>query len=499
MYIGFMRNFAKPPYMAKLTAMICKYHGLELIYIRPKDVDMENNRVRGKVYIRSKWIPVETDLPHFIDISPYCFKHKELMSYLRKNTILSDSGLNRLGKEKLQQYLSDDEKFSHIVIPTLRVKDIDDVEEFIGKYSKIVLKPLKGERGKDIYSVEKNQENFVVSHYTKEKTFSREEFIEFFEENIKSRRYIAQKFVNSRTIKGDPFDCRIHVEKNIEGKWVIAKKFIRIGIGQKIISNVNQGGGISDPEPFLKANFGDKWKEIDQKLNELGTSLPYKIEELRNTKLMTLGMDIGIDKDGSLFIFETNSAPTTKPLRSEAAMYRVEYYLYCLNKYTNLFDDHPKLFAKQYIVSGKVQNVGYRNWIKQEATKDNLNGFVQNLPNGNVEVVVGSKKIDKVLAFEEKCKKGPKNAKVERVKSFDWNKKLARGFKIKNRNQSSRALELKRRNSRLNSELKRLEQEKEFYKKNYEGYENLVRWLIIKPISKITSVIKTKQSHRDNR
>ncbi|ALX49950.1 YheC/YheD family protein [Lentibacillus amyloliquefaciens] len=78
-----------------------------------------------------------------------------------------------------------------------------------------------------------------------------------------------QKYISSKTIDGNPFDCRIHVEKNRQRQWQAARNFIRIGIGQKVISNVNQGCGISDVEPFLKAKFGEKWEEIKKNTNNV--------------------------------------------------------------------------------------------------------------------------------------------------------------------------------------------------------------------------------------
>src|SRR5699024_518482 len=128
-----------------------------------------------------------------------------------------------------------------------------------------------------------------------------------------------------------PFDCRIHMEKNGDGKWVNAKNYVRIGIGQKVISNVSQGGGISDVKPFLEANFGEQAKKVHLRINKLAESLPYALEKLRDNKMMTMGMDIGIDKDGSLYLFEVNSAPITHPLRDVAVTLRVDYYTYMLN------------------------------------------------------------------------------------------------------------------------------------------------------------------------
>src|SRR5699024_11193611 len=48
------------------------------------------------------------------------------------------------------------------------------------------------------------------------------------------------------------------------------------------------------------------------------------------------------------------------------------------------------LYAKRYVLSGKVQKVGYRNWVRRQALKHHLNGYTRNLKNGKVVVVVGS-------------------------------------------------------------------------------------------------------------
>jgi len=333
MILGFMRNFKNPTNMAKLTTMLCNYHGISLVYIRPQDVNMEKDQVKGKMFINNKWVVVQIDLPSLIDISPYCFKkgNKKVMNYLKENTFLTSNN-KRFHKDQLQSILLEDSKFAHLVIPSLKIQDnFCDMETFLQKHSTIVMKPIDGERGRNIYILEKIGEKFLLGHQKKEKQMSRNEIIDFFETSIKNKRYLIQKYISSRSLQGDPFDCRIHVEKNGEGKWVSARNFIRIGIGQKVISNVSQGGGISDPEPFLKANFGDAWGEINQKIKELAVTLPYKLEESKDIKIMTMGMDIGIDKSGELYLFEVNTAPITSPLKSEAAMLRVDYYKFILN------------------------------------------------------------------------------------------------------------------------------------------------------------------------
>src|SRR5690625_5343068 len=49
-----------------------------------------------------------------------------------------------------------------------------------------------------------------------------------------------------------------------------------------------------------------------------------------------------------------------------------------------------KLYEKRYVVSGKVQKVGYRNWIRGQALKKNFNDYTRKLNNRKVIVVVAN-------------------------------------------------------------------------------------------------------------
>src|SRR5699024_1011297 len=96
-----------------------------------------------------------------------------------------------------------------------------------------------------------------------------------------------------------------------------------------------KGGGVSATEPFLKFNFGDKWSEVENKLVSVAITLPPKIEELRNYNLMTLGIDVGIDKLGNVYVFEVNSSPGASQSALEVSLYRSQYYKYKLKHELN--------------------------------------------------------------------------------------------------------------------------------------------------------------------
>src|SRR5699024_10570025 len=81
-----------------------------------------------------------------------------------------------------------------------------------------------------------------------------------------------------------------------------------------------------------------------------------------------------------------------------------------------------KLYAKRYVISGKVQKVGFRNWIRKEARKHNLYGYTRNLRNGKLVVVVAGANKFKIDDFKRTCYQGPKTAKVEGIQEYIWDK-----------------------------------------------------------------------------
>ena len=69
----------------------------------------------------------------------------------------------------------------------------------------------------------------------------------------------------------------------------------------------------------------------------------------------------------------------------------------------------------KFIVKGKVQGVWYRKYTSINFNKKNIIGYVKNLPNGDVEVVV--KKDDKtdIQTILDILKEGSPKSKVEEI------------------------------------------------------------------------------------
>ncbi len=70
--------------------------------------------------------------------------------------------------------------------------------------------------------------------------------------------------------------------------------------------------------------------------------------------------------------------------------------------------------ARRFIVSGRVQGVGYRYFALDAARREGLNGHVANQDDGNVEVVAEGE-AGAMERFERALRRGPSRSRVAHV------------------------------------------------------------------------------------
>lgn len=70
--------------------------------------------------------------------------------------------------------------------------------------------------------------------------------------------------------------------------------------------------------------------------------------------------------------------------------------------------------AVRLYLSGTVQGVFFRSFIKENAERYNVKGFVRNLEDGRIEVFIEGN-ADDVNKMMELCKSGPKHSQIRKV------------------------------------------------------------------------------------
>ena len=80
-------------------------------------------------------------------------------------------------------------------------------------------------------------------------------------------------------------------------------------------------------------------------------------------------------------------------------------------------------------ITGTVQGVFYRAFIKENAERYNVKGFCRNLEVGRVEVFLEGN-ADEVNKMIELCKQGPKHSKIDKVEEKEERYQDFKTFKV---------------------------------------------------------------------
>jgi acylphosphatase len=70
--------------------------------------------------------------------------------------------------------------------------------------------------------------------------------------------------------------------------------------------------------------------------------------------------------------------------------------------------------ARRFIVSGRVQGVGFRYFAQDTARREGIHGYATNNDDGSVEVVAEGE-AESLERFERALRRGPSRSRVENV------------------------------------------------------------------------------------
>ncbi len=147
-----------------------------------------------------------------------------------------------------------------------------------------------------------------------------------------------------------------------------------------------------------------------------------------------------------------------------------------------------EIIMKKLIVTGKVQGVGFRKWVQRTATGFALNGFVKNLKNGNVQIVIAgtSQNVNKFIENVETKKS--KKIRVEKVRVTKWDNPVKAAFEIKTSTGNIDKLKkelskVKNRNNELETKLKKTQQKLSWMEKSKS-------WRLTLPARKLLKTMK---------
>lgn len=232
-------------------------------------------------------------------------------------------------KWQVHQWLTEHEMTRSYLPTTIRHQDPNKTAAFLEQHKQVYMKPIHGSLGVGIIKVLrladgryyyqiKGQKGIQTQGYAQ----SAKELLKNLKKRLAKRSYIVQEALHLQTYLERPFDIRILMQKGKNGKWIRTKAVCRIAQSGDITSNLSTGGEALPLLKMLKEIYPGKEdvKKIQRKIRSLVNTVPSVMEQVSGMHLGEMGLDIGIDYRGNVWIIEVNSKPWKKPVTEQGSM-----------------------------------------------------------------------------------------------------------------------------------------------------------------------------------
>jgi len=318
-----------------LTALVNSAPGIYgFIYVFcPEDIDWDMSCITGYVPAPDPdpesgapvWVPLRMPMPDVIyDRIP------TRSAEARPEVTEAKTGLAvRLGipyfnpmfldKWETHQILEKCPEVACYLPPTRLVETPDHIRHYLDFYGSVFLKPSSGSLGRRIINIR----TIGAGHY-KFRYRSRERetvegivcdfkaLVDVLKPVMGKKTFIVQKDLHLAEYEDCPFDIRVLAQKDKWGNWRRTKIYVRKADTGNFLSNISDGGKALPISTVLEKVFNTDFRARDglgEEIRRVIQLIPSALEKGTGLTWGELGLDLGIDREGKVWLIEINSKP----------------------------------------------------------------------------------------------------------------------------------------------------------------------------------------------
>jgi hypothetical protein len=204
----------------------------------------------------------------------------------------------------VREYLPETQAFSSVL----------QVRELLSRHSHIYLKPINGSLGLGIHQIIYDEQDAAyycrysdsdgVNRLRKFATLDGLFNTVFGGKRLNSM--LVQQGISLIKNEQRKIDFRVHTNKDDKGFWKVTAIAAKIAGPGSVTTHLKNGGVIKTPEEiFPPAESRDLCKTLSEAALLLSRSLEKNMEGI----IGEIGFDLGVDRDGKVWLFEANSKP----------------------------------------------------------------------------------------------------------------------------------------------------------------------------------------------
>lgn len=347
-YMGVLTTNKKFNFL-RLYLITARQLHVEAYVFGPDDVNWERETVTGWTLLEDRgkfiWIRKPFPLP---DVVYNQIKNRrderrsdviQLKLELEKRSILLFNS-DFFNKKEIYDVLSETDIYDLLPV-TYPFGSTQTFKDMMQEFPLLYLKPVGGSLGQGIVRVERGVRDYSVQirhdeHNVVKKFDRMRELFDFLQKICGNKKYVLQQGIYLKQVDGGATDFRVHLHKDQFGQWNIVAIGGKVAGTGSITTHVHSGGRVMDATDVLNLWYEDRKNEMLHRLSYHALQVAMYLDDQLQGVFGELGLDMGIDQDDRIWLFEVNSKPgkaifkipSLKPQGVESARRIAEFALY---------------------------------------------------------------------------------------------------------------------------------------------------------------------------
>ncbi|MDG4656762.1 YheC/YheD family protein [Ectobacillus antri] len=284
------------------------------------NINWQEGIITGYFYNQERWVQYDIPFPNVVyDRLPNrkTENHRAIArvkNRLQQEYLIPWFNPGFFNKWDIYTLLKNDKEVASYLPETRLFSGFEEVELLLSKYRHVYIKPMNGSLGNGIYQVRYSFEhNEYYCRYRDEegnklrKYHSLEFLMNHLLADVDLHTFIVQQGIPLLRVNGNPVDFRIHTNKNRSGEWIVSAIAAKIAGQGSMTTHINNGGEVKTLEEIFP---DDKERQtIKERLTTVTLLLSKQIDATVTGYIGEIGFDVGVDKNGHVWLFEANSKP----------------------------------------------------------------------------------------------------------------------------------------------------------------------------------------------
>ncbi|NLN19684.1 MAG: YheC/YheD family protein [Firmicutes bacterium] len=202
-------------------------------------------------------------------------------------------------------------------LPETTPLSLEALQEMTAKYRRVFIKPAQGSLGRNIYILTRSPTGRFEFRRGRGRA-SRQMLndlsnVEAKLARLKKDHYIVQQGLELCRAYGRAVDIRVIMQRTQHGRWAVTKIFARVARRGRLVSNISAGGkGLSASRTLRRCFSSSKVKSLIREIRRVAHLVCETMAENTDGHLGELGVDVGVDRQGHVWVIEVNSKPHRK-------------------------------------------------------------------------------------------------------------------------------------------------------------------------------------------